>query len=182
MEVKEKAVICALFFDVNNSDNKGAINLLISSDKASFNPQTITVGSKQNCYVLDEKVLSKLKQPNSNFVELEPGNYKIKIRESNATYWSSEQRFQLEPWALLWIKDGNFVSNLTGLEVAETWCSLNGLQDEFILEVKEKTTILGFFFDTYKEDNKGQVVLEINTVSKAVVDEGYNKQPKPPVI
>lgn len=181
LEVKEKAVICALFFDVNNSDNKGAVNLLISSDKPSFNPQTITVGSKQNCYVLDEKVLSQLKQPNSNFVELEPGNYKIKIRESNATYWSSEQKFQLEPWALLWIKDGKFVSNLTGLEVAETWCSLNGLQDEFILEVKEKTTILGFFFDTYKEDNKGQVVLEINTVSQAVVTEGYDNQPKPSV-
>ncbi|ODG97865.1 hypothetical protein A4S05_11680, partial [Nostoc sp. KVJ20] len=121
--------------------------------------------------VLNEKVLSKLKQPNSNFIELEPGNYKLKIRESNATYWSSEQKFQLEPWALLWIKDGKFVSNLTGLEVKETWCSLNGLQEEFILEVKEKTTILGFFFDTYKEDNKGQVVLEINTVSKTVVDE-----------
>jgi hypothetical protein len=181
LEVKEKAVICALFFDVNNSDSKGEVNLLVSSDKPSFNPQTITVGSKKNCYVLDEKVLSKLKQPNSNFIELEPGNYKVKIRESNATYWSSQQKFQLEPWALLWIKDGKFVSNLTGLEVAETWCSLNGLKDEFILEVKEKTTILGFFFDTYKEDNKGQVVLEINTVSKAVVDEGYNEQPKPPV-
>ncbi|MBD2525683.1 hypothetical protein [Nostoc sp. FACHB-133] len=181
LEVKEKAVICALFFDVNNSDNKGAVKLLISSNKPHFNPQTLTVASKNNCYVLNEKVLSKLKQPNSNFIELEPGNYKLKIRESNATYWSSEQKFQLEPWALLWIKDGKFVSNLTGLEVKETWCSLNGLQEEFILEVKEKTTILGFFFDTYKEDNKGQVVLEINTVSKTVVDESYNKQPNPPV-
>lgn len=181
LEVKEKAVICALFFDVNNSDNKGDVNLLVSSSKPFFNPQTITVDSKRNCYVLNEKSLSKLKQLNSNFIELEPGNYKVKIRESNATYWSSDQKFQLEPWALLWIKDGKFVSNLTGIEVAETWCSLNGLQDEFILEVKEKTTILGFFFDTYKEDNKGQVVLEINTVSKGVVDEGYNKQPRPTV-
>ncbi|HEY9614705.1 hypothetical protein [Allocoleopsis sp.] len=181
LEVKEKAVICALFFDLNNNDNKGTVNLLISSNKPSFNPQTITVSSKQNCYVLDEKILSQLKQPNSNFVELEPGNYKIKIRESNATYWSSEQKFQLEPWALLWIKDGKFVSNLTGLEVAETWCSLNGLQDEFILEVKEKTTILGFFFDTYKEDNKGQVVLEINTVSEAEVTKEYEELEEPPV-
>ena len=181
LEVKEKAVICALFFDVNTSDNKGAINLLISSNKPHFNPQTITVGSKQNCYLLDEKVLSKLKQPNSNFIELEPGNYKLKIRESNATYWSSDQKFQLEPWALLWIKDGRFISNLTGIEVEETWCSLNGLQDEFILEVKEKTTILGFFFDTYKEDNKGQVVVEINTVSVTEVTEGYEEQKEPKV-
>jgi len=178
LEVKEKAVICALFFDVNNSDSKGEVNLLVSSDKPHFNPQTITVGSKKNCYVLDKKVLSKLKEPNFNFIELEPGNYKIKIRESNATYWSSQQKFQLEPWALLWIKDGKFVSNLTGLEVAETWCSLNGLKDEFILEVKEKTTILGFFFDTYKEDNKGQVVLEINTVSATEVTEEYETLPE----
>ncbi|MBD0266362.1 MAG: hypothetical protein ICV78_27680, partial [Tolypothrix sp. Co-bin9] len=135
LEVPGKAVICALFFDVNNSDNQGTVNLLISSNKRHFNPQTLTVDSKNNCYVLDGGVISSLKQPNSNFIELEPGNYKIKIRESNATYWSSDQKFQLEPWALLWIKDGKFVSNLTGLEVAETWCSLNGLQDEFILEV-----------------------------------------------
>ena len=182
LEVKEKAVICALFFDVNNSDNKGAINLLISSNKPHFNPQTITVGSKKNCYVLNEKVLAKLKDPKSNFIDLEPGNYKIKIRESNATYWSSEQKFQLEPWALLWIKEGKFVSNLTGLEVEETWCSLNGLQDEFILEVKEKTTILGFFFDTYKEDNKGQVVVDINTISATEVTEEYETLPEAPEI
>jgi hypothetical protein len=176
LEVKDKAVVCALFFDVNNSDNKGGVNLLITSNKPGFTPQTLTVDSKSNCYVIEEGIISSLKQPNSNFIELEPGNYKIKIRESNATYWSSEQKFQLEPWALLWIKDGQFVSNLTGLEVEETWCSLNGLQDEFILEVKEKTTILGFFFDTYKEDNKGQVVLEINTVSQAEVNEKYKEQ------
>jgi hypothetical protein len=181
LEVKEKAVVCALFFDVNNSDNQGAIKLLISSDKPFFNPQVITVDSKKNCYVLDEGILSNLKQQNSNFIELEPGNYKIKIRESNATYWSSEQRFQLEPWALLWIKNGKFVSNITGTEVEETWCSLNGLQDEFLLEVKEKTTILGFFFDTYKEDNKGQVVLEINTVSETEVTEKYKEQERVPV-
>ena len=176
LEVKNRAVICALFFDVNNSDNKGEVNLLITSNKPSFTPQIITVDSHKNCYAIDEAIISSLKQPNSNFIELEPGNYKIKIRESNATYWSSEQKFQLEPWALLWIKDGKFVSNLTGLEVEETWCSLNGLQDEFILEVKEKTTILGFFFDTYKEDNKGQVVLEINKVSQAEVNEKYKEQ------
>jgi hypothetical protein len=181
LEVKQKAVICALFFDVSNSENEGEVNLLVTSKKPFFNPRTITVDSKKNCYVLDEKALSNLKQADSNFVELEPGNYKIKIRESNATYWSSEQKFQLEPWALLWIKSGKFVSNLTGLEVEETWCSLNGLQDEFILEVKEKTTILGFFFDTYKEDNKGQVVLEINTLSEAEVKKHYDEQPKPPV-
>lgn len=176
LEVKEKTVICALFFDVNNNKNQGSINLLISSNKGKFNPKLITVDRKKNCYEFDENKLSLLKQSDNNFLELEPGNYKIKIRESNAKYWYFEQKFILEPWALLWIKGGKFVSKLTGIEVEETWCSLNGLQDEFILEVKEKTTILGLFFDTYPEDNKGQVVLEINTVSETEVKEKYKAQ------
>lgn len=175
LEVKNRAVICALFFDVYARDNKGQVKVSISSDNTSFTPQEITVDSQKNCYLLDEKILSSVKQA-SNFVELEPGNYNLKIRESNATYWSSEQKFQLEPWALLWIKNGKFVSNLTGIEVEETWCSLNGLQDEFTLEVKEKTAILGFFFDTVKEDNKGQVVLEVNAVTQAEVNEKYKEK------
>lgn len=176
LEVKNKAVLCALFFDVNNSDNQGGVNLLISSNKPSFTPQTLAVDSKKNCYVINEGIVASLKQQNSNFIELAPGNYKVKIRESNASYWSSEAKFQLEPWALLWIKDGKFISNLTGMEVEETWCALNGLQDEFILEVKEKTTLLGFFFDTYKEDNQGQVILEINTVSQGEISQKYREQ------
>ncbi|MBD2183051.1 hypothetical protein H6S82_02705 [Planktothrix sp. FACHB-1355] len=176
LEVKEKTVICALFFDVSNSKNKGSVNLLISSNKGKFNTKVITVDSKKNCYEFDENKLSLLKRSDNNFLELEPGNYKIKIRESNAKYWYFEQKFILEPWALLWIKGGKFVSKLTGIEVDETWCSLNGLQDEFILEVKEKTTILGLFFDSYQEENKGQVVLEINTVSETEVKEKYKAQ------
>jgi hypothetical protein len=176
LEVKNKAVVCALFLDVNKSDNSGVVNLVISSNKPSVATQKLAVDSKKNCYVIDGGIVSSLTQPNSNFIELAPGNYKVKIRESTASYWSAEEKFQLEPWALLWIKDGKFVSNVTGIEVKETWCSLNGLQDEFILEVKEKTTMLGFFFDTYKEDNKGQVVLAINTVSPAEVREKYQEQ------
>src|SRR5919199_5531356 len=56
LEVKEQAVVCALFFDVNNSDNEGEVNLLVSSNKPFFNPQSITVNSKRNCYALDKKV------------------------------------------------------------------------------------------------------------------------------
>ena len=56
LEVKDRVVICALFFDLNNTDNTGEINLLISSNKPFFNPQTITVDSKKNCYILDEKI------------------------------------------------------------------------------------------------------------------------------
>ncbi|KAF3888575.1 MULTISPECIES: hypothetical protein [Nostocales] len=165
LEVKERAVLCALFFDLNNTDNSGTIDLLITSNKPFFNPHTLKVDSKRNCYVLDESHLSSLKQSGSNVVELNPGNYRIKIREGNASYWSDNKKFNIEPWALIWVQGGKFVTKLTGIEVAETWCSLNGLKDEVIIEVKEKTTLTGLFFDTFKEDNEGQIVLAIEPVS-----------------
>jgi hypothetical protein len=165
LEVKDKAVLCALFFDVNKADNSGSVELLVTSDKQFFNFQKLVVDSKENCYVLNQQYLSSLQQQDSNSVELTPGNYRIKIREANATYWSNEQKFQLEPWALMWVKGGKFIPKLTGIEVQETWCSLNGLKDEFVIEVQEKTTLSGFFFDTYKDDNEGQIVLAIEPVS-----------------
>ena len=164
IEVKEKAVVCALFFDTGDRDRQGSVNLLVSSDNSSFTPQELTVDSQQNCYLLNEQELSSLKHWDSNFVELEPGNYRIKIREGNASYWSDDKKFELEPWALLLIKAGKFIPKLSAAEIDESWCSLNGLQDELILEVKQKTTIAGFFFDTYKEDKEGQIVLAIESL------------------
>ncbi len=176
LEVKKKAVINALFFDVNNADNSGAINLSITSNKPFFNPQTLSVDSKRNCYLLDETNLSSLKQSGSNSVELTPGNYKIKIREGNATYWSDNKKFDIEPWALIWAKGGKFITKLAGIEVEESWFSLNGLKEEIILEVKEKTTLLGLFIDTYKDDNEGQIILAIESVSATELTEKYKKQ------
>ena len=176
LEVKDKAVLCALFFDVNNHNNRGSVDLSITSQTPSFPSQRITVDSKKNSYVLDEKHLSSLKQWGHNFVELDSGNYRIKIREGNASYWSDNKQFDIEPWALIWIKAGKFVPKLTRTEVDETWCSLNGFHDEFILEVKQKTTLSGFFFDTYKEDNQGQIVLAIEPISAAEVAQAYERQ------
>ncbi len=176
LEVKDKAVLNALFFDVNQTENSGSVDLSITSQTPSFPSQRLTVNSKKNCYVLDEKHLSSLKQWDRNFIELDPGNYRIKIHEGNASYWSDNKKFDIEPWALIWIKAGKFVSKLTGIEVDETWCSLNGFQDEFILEVKAKTTLSGFFFDTYKEDNEGQIVLAIEPISVTEVAQAYEQQ------
>ncbi|MGI8499555.1 MAG: hypothetical protein ACR2LR_00215 [Hassallia sp.] len=176
LEVKQRAVLNALFFDVNNNDNSGSIDLLITSNKPFFNPHTLTVDSKRNSYVLDESYLSTLKQSGANFIELNPGNYRIKIREGNASYWSDSKKFNIEPWALIWVKGGKFITKLTGIEVEETWSSLNGLKDEVVLEVKEKTTLTGLFVDTYKEDNEGQIILAIEPVSATELAENYKKQ------
>ncbi|MEG4582555.1 hypothetical protein QUA71_23510 [Microcoleus sp. MON1_C5] len=174
LDIKEKAVVCALFFDIYNGDNQGQVTVSITGNQQ--NPRTLTVDSQTNCYPLDRNTLSNLKKANANSIELAPGNYRVKIRESNATYGAAAKNFQLEPWALLLIQGGKFISKLTGIEVSESWCSLNGFKDDVIFEVKEKTTISGFFFDTYIEDNQGQVVLEINNISDGELD-GEKAQP-----
>ena len=170
LETKGKTVVCALFFDINSQDNSGTIEVSITSQK--YASQTLTVDGKQNCYILNESLLKNLQEWGTNFIELTPGNYRLKIRESTASYWSDDKKFQLEPWALLWIKVGKFIPKLTGVEVKETWCSLNGLQDEFVLEVKEKTTITGYFFDTFKDDNEGQIILDILSIGGSDGDSG----------
>ncbi|MGB3649894.1 MAG: hypothetical protein WBA41_01600 [Rivularia sp. (in: cyanobacteria)] len=176
LEVKQKAVICGLFFDVNNSENSGSVQLLITSSKPYFNPQELTIDSKNNCYVLDENYLSSLKQSGKNLVELNPGNYTVKIREGNATYWSDSKKFNLEPWALVQIKGGKFTTKLAHIEAEQSWFSLNGLKDEIVLEVKEKTTLSGFFFDTFKDDNEGNIVLAIETINAAELNKKKQQQ------
>ena len=57
----------------------------------------------ETAYPLDRNSLSNLKKANANSIELAPGNYRVKIRESNATYGAEAKKFQLEPWALLLI-------------------------------------------------------------------------------
>ncbi len=173
LEVKGQAILCALFFNLSNRSNSGSVKLAI---KGNSQTQELTVNSQNNSYILNEKYLSSLKQWKQNFIELEPGNYRVKIREGNASYWSDEKKFKLEPWALIWIKAGKVVPKLTGIEVSETWCSLNGFQDELILEVKAKTTLSGLFFDTYKEDNEGQIIIAIEPVSTEEIAKKYQQQ------
>ncbi|MEA5564816.1 hypothetical protein [Anabaena sp. UHCC 0399] len=171
LEVKDRAILNALFFDFNNEDNSGSIDLIITSNKQFFNPVNLTVDSKRNCYILDENYLYTLKQSGSNLVELNPGNYRIKIRESNASYWSDGKKFNIEPWVLMLLKGGKFITKLTGIETDETWVSLNGLNDELVLEVKERTTLTGLFFDTYKEDNEGHIILTIEQIGETEINE-----------
>ncbi|MBE9199788.1 MULTISPECIES: hypothetical protein [unclassified Nodularia (in: cyanobacteria)] len=176
IEVKERTVLNALFFDFSNEDNGGSIDLLITSTKPFFNPVSLTVDSKNNCYLLDEHYLSSISQSGNNLIELNPGNYRIKIREGNASYWSDNKKFDVEPWAIILVKGGKFITKLTGIEVEETWVSLNGFKDEVVLEIKEKTTLTGLFIDTYKEDNEGEIILAIEPVQAAEITERYQQQ------
>ena len=170
IEAQQPISLNALFFSYEGSGATGTVTLSITSGGTT---ERLTVDSQQNSFLLDQSYLSGLQQSDINSLELAPGNYRFNIRESSATYWNNEKKFDLEPWALLRVQGGRFVTELTGTETSESWCSLNGLQDTIVLEVKETTTVSGFFFDTYKEDNEGQIILEVNPVSEADVSSGY---------
>lgn len=162
LEVQEKVNLCGICFGVVMANNCEPVTLLVTSSKPYFNPLSLTVNSKKNCYVLDEKYLSTLKHWGSNFIDLSPGKYEIKIRhDSHVSYWLENKKIETEPQALIWIKGGKFIITNTRVEVAESWCSLNGYEDRVFLEVKDKTTLSGLFFDTHKEDNEGKIILSV---------------------
>ena len=176
LEAEEPVYLHALFFGFEGVDSAGSVTLEIAQAGSNKAPHSLTVDAQQNSFLLKPALLSELTQADKNSRALAPGNYRFKIRESTASYWSDQQKFQLEPWAVLRIQGGKFVNSLTGAEVSESWCSLNGLQDDFILEVKEKTTVTGFFFDTYREDNEGQIILTVDTIAAAEVARAYQKR------
>lgn len=162
LEVKEKVSLCALSFGIDIADSYEPVTLLVTSSKPYFNPLKLTVNSKENCYVLDEKYLLSLKRWGSNFIDLNPGKYEIKIRpDSQMSYWLEDKKVKLEPQALIWIKGGKFVAEHTRIEVIESWYSLNGYEDRVFLEVNDKTTVFGLFFDTQKEGNEGRIILSV---------------------
>ena len=62
---------------------------------------------------------------------------------------------------MIWIYGGKVTNNKTGVLVSSTWESINGYDDNLTLEVTEPATLCAFFFDTYIEDNDGEVQLSI---------------------
>ena len=62
---------------------------------------------------------------------------------------------------MLWIYGGKFINKKTNLEVEATWSTLNGDDDTLTLEVLQTTNICAFFFDSYIEDNQGELTISI---------------------
>jgi hypothetical protein len=121
----------------------------------------LTIDSRENCYVLDEGRLKAI-QSGANSTTLDPGTYLVRINKGAFSYWGdNDQKFNPEPWVLLWIYGGKFTNKNTGVEVSATWVSLNGYDDILVLDVAETTTLAGLFLDTYAKDNTGKIILSI---------------------
>ncbi|QYO62112.1 hypothetical protein [Leptolyngbya sp. 7M] len=120
----------------------------------------LKVDSKRNCFFLDAGLLQRIQQETAVSTRLEPGTNVVKIR-AGAFNYQSNSGHQGEPMVLLWIYGGKVINKKTGIPVGATWSTLNGYDDTLTLEVLEPATLCAFFFDTYLEDNDGEVHLSV---------------------
>ena len=120
----------------------------------------LTIDSKQNCYVLDVEVMNKLQNEISVSTTLEVGTNVVRIKSGTFDYRSASEQAG-EPLVLLWIYGGRFVNKKTNVEVGATWSSLNGYDDTLTLDVLEPATLCAFFFDTYLDDNTGELTISV---------------------
>lgn len=120
----------------------------------------LTVHSKRNCFFLDADLLRRIQQETAVSTTLEPGTNVIKIRSGRFNYEAASGHHG-EPVVLLWIYGGKVINKKTNVEVSATWSSLNGYDDTLTLEVVQPATLCAFFFDTYLEDNEGEILLSV---------------------
>lgn len=123
---------------------------------------TLRVHSRENCFLLDSEAMKNL-QRTAVSRSLKPGTYHFKIKSGTFSYGSDGQESG-EPVLLLWIYGGRVINKKTNVEVRATWSTLNGYDETLVLEVLETAVLSVFFFDTYLEDNTGEVVLSATRI------------------
>ena len=123
----------------------------------------LKIDSKQNCYVLDAEVMNRLQNEISVSTTLEVGTNVVRIKSGTFDYRSASEQTG-EPLVLLWIYGGKFINKKTNVEVGATWSSLNGYDDTLTLDVLEPATLCAFFFDTYLDDNTGELTISVMRV------------------
>lgn len=122
--------------------------------------QTIKVHSRHHAYQLDEAQVSHLQDTVATTYTFAPGLHILRIRKGIFRY-DGNLAHPGEPFVLLWIYGGTVINQKTGVPVSATWSTLNGYADTLTLDVKEPATLCAFFFDTYPEDNTGEVTLSV---------------------
>lgn len=157
LDVREPATLCGFFFDTYLEDNEGEVVVTVEGPGYS---EDLTVHSKHNCYYIEPEAMRRLEQEVSVSKTLQPGTYAIQLK-SGAFGYRGNSGFEGEPIVLLWIYGGSLVNHKTGVEVGATWSSLNGHGDTLTLDVHQPVTVAAFFYDTYLEDNQGQVTLSV---------------------
>jgi hypothetical protein len=123
--------------------------------------QNLIVHSRRNCYLLDADRIRQIQEQVSVTKTLEPGSYLVRIKDGTFGYDAVGTGHTDEPLVVLWIQGGKVINKQTDVPVAATWSTLNGYADILTLDVLETTTLHALFFDTYLDDNEGELTLTI---------------------
>lgn len=156
IDVVEPTTLCSFFFDTHLEDNEGEVVVTVNAPDYS---EDIVVHSQRNCYYIDPDSMKRIELKGASKM-LQSGSYDIRIK-SGAFGYRNESSSQEEPIVMLWIYGGKVKNHATNVEVGATWVSLNGYNDTLKLDVVEPTTLCAFFYDTYLEDNEGEVILSL---------------------
>jgi len=148
---------------VSESVRQGSIPTVMTTPQAvrtgNCAIQHLTVHSRHNCHLLDDQRMKQL-QDTAVSHPLEPGIYVVRIK-SGAFGYGSELFPTGEPMVVFWIYGGTVINKKTRVPVGATWSTLNGYHDSLTLEVRETSTLCAFFFDSYLEDNQGEVTISV---------------------
>jgi phosphate transport system substrate-binding protein len=125
-------------------------------------PETshIMLNRPTNTYVLDAAQVEQLTQQAAVKQTLQPGHYTLKITEGQFSYYPLAEH-PGEPLVMLWFKGGKLIGDRANIATQDTWLTLNGYGDEYKVQILEPTTLYGFFIDTNKSDNAGEVTVKI---------------------
>jgi phosphate transport system substrate-binding protein len=121
---------------------------------------SLRVHGQANCFLLTPEDMQRLQNETAVTHTLTPGTYLIRIKEGGFG-WRSHAQQASEPTLLLWMYGGRVINQKTNVPVSATWSTLNGFADALNLEVLEQATLCAFFFDTYIDDNEGELTLSI---------------------
>ena len=156
IEVLEPTNLCAFFLDTYLDDNEGEVTITVDGPGYT---EDLMVHSQRNCYYISPETMQQLQQTAVSRT-LQPGTYNIKLK-SGAFGYRTDSGHQSEPLVLLWLYGGQVMNHKTGVSVGATWSSLNGYGDTLTLSVSEPAALCAFFYDTYLEDNQGEVTLSL---------------------
>ena len=135
------------------------------SQLVSEKSEDLVIDNKANCYVLDSRIMEDIQNNYAKRTNLTPGIYVIRIRSGSFDYISEDEQIG-EPLVMLWIYGGKFKNLKTGKKVPASWSTLNGYDDTVTLAVFEDLTLAAFFFDTYKNDNQGELTVSVVKVGE----------------
>ena len=135
-----------------------------TTEKSNITPgkceiKHLTVHSRKNCYLLNDEQMREL-QETAVSKTLEPGIYIVRIKSGTFGYASNVSPSG-EPFVLLWIYGGKMKNKKTKIPVKQTWSTLNGYNETLTLEVLETVTLCAFFFDSYPDDNEGELTISV---------------------